>query len=30
MEALPRTGSGKIYKHGLREKYWEKFDRRVH
>ncbi len=30
VEALPRTGSGKIHKKGLRDKYWEDFDKKVH
>jgi fatty-acyl-CoA synthase len=30
IEALPRTGSGKIHKKGLRDKYWEGYKRRVH
>jgi fatty-acyl-CoA synthase len=30
VETLPRTGSGKIHKKGLREKYWEGRDKRVH
>jgi acyl-CoA synthetase (AMP-forming)/AMP-acid ligase II len=28
--ALPRTGSGKIHKKGLRDKYWEGYDKKVH
>ncbi len=28
--ALPRTGSGKIHKKGLRDKYWEGYERKVH
>lgn len=27
---LPKTGSGKIYKKGLREKYWQKEEKKVH
>jgi fatty-acyl-CoA synthase len=30
IEALPRTGSGKIQKKGLRDKYWEGFEKKVH
>lgn len=30
MDALPRTGSGKIHKKGLRDKYWEGYERKVH
>ncbi len=30
IEALPRTGSGKIQKRGLRDKYWEGFEKKVH
>jgi acyl-CoA synthetase (AMP-forming)/AMP-acid ligase II len=30
IEALPRTGSGKIHKKGLREKYWEGYEKKVH
>jgi len=30
IEALPRTGSGKIHKKGLRDKYWEGFEKKVH
>ncbi len=30
IEALPRTGSGKIHKKGLRDKYWEGYERKVH
>jgi acyl-CoA synthetase (AMP-forming)/AMP-acid ligase II len=29
-EALPRTGSGKIHKKGLRDKYWEGYEKKVH
>jgi fatty-acyl-CoA synthase len=29
LEQLPRTGSGKIYKKGLKEPFWEKFEKRV-
>jgi fatty-acyl-CoA synthase len=29
-DALPKTGTGKIQKGTLREKYWEGFERRVH
>jgi fatty-acyl-CoA synthase len=28
--ALPRTGSGKIHKKGLRDKYWEGYEKKVH
>jgi len=28
--ALPRTGSGKIHKKGLRDKYWEGYKKKVH
>ncbi len=30
IDALPRTGSGKIHKKNLRDKYWEGFDKKVH
>ena len=30
LEQLPRTGSGKIYKKGLKDPHWQKFDKRVH
>ncbi|MBU2498963.1 MAG: AMP-binding protein, partial [Proteobacteria bacterium] len=30
LEALPRTGSGKIYKRGLRDPYWEGREKKVH
>lgn len=30
IEALPRTGSGKIHKKALRDKYWEGYQKRVH
>lgn len=30
MDTLPRTGSGKIHKKGLRDKYWEGYTKRVH
>ncbi len=30
IEALPRTGSGKIYKKGLRDKYWDGYEKKVH
>ncbi len=30
IDALPRTGSGKIHKKGLRDKYWEGFEKKVH
>jgi len=30
IEALPRTGSGKIHKKGLRDKYWEGYNKKVH
>jgi acyl-CoA synthetase (AMP-forming)/AMP-acid ligase II len=30
IDALPRTGSGKIQKKGLRDKYWEGYDKKVH
>lgn len=30
MDALPRTGSGKIHKKGLRDKYWEGYEKKVH
>jgi acyl-CoA synthetase (AMP-forming)/AMP-acid ligase II len=29
LEQLPRTGSGKIFKKGLRDPYWEKADKKV-
>jgi acyl-CoA synthetase (AMP-forming)/AMP-acid ligase II len=30
VDALPRTGSGKIQKKGLRDKYWEGYEKKVH
>ncbi len=30
IDALPRTGSGKIHKKGLRDKYWESWEKKVH
>ena len=30
MDALPRTGSGKIHKKNLRDRYWEGYTKRVH
>ncbi len=30
IEALPRTGSGKIQKKGLRDRYWEGYEKKVH
>lgn len=30
IKALPRTGSGKIHKKGLRDKYWEGYEKKVH
>jgi acyl-CoA synthetase (AMP-forming)/AMP-acid ligase II len=30
VDALPRTGSGKIHKKGLRDKYWEGYVKKVH
>ena len=30
IDALPRTGSGKIHKKSLRDKYWESYDKKVH
>jgi len=30
IEALPRTGSGKIQKKGLKDKYWEGYEKKVH
>jgi acyl-CoA synthetase (AMP-forming)/AMP-acid ligase II len=30
IETLPRTGSGKIHKKGLRDKYWEGYEKKVH
>ncbi len=30
LDALPRTGSGKIHKKGLRDQYWEGLERKVH
>jgi acyl-CoA synthetase (AMP-forming)/AMP-acid ligase II len=30
IDALPRTGSGKIHKKGLKDKYWEGYEKRVH
>ena len=30
IDALPRTGSGKIQKKGLRDKHWEGYEKKVH
>jgi fatty-acyl-CoA synthase len=30
MDALPRTGSGKIHKKGLRDSYWKGYEKKVH
>lgn len=30
VDALPKTGSGKIYKKGLREEYWRSCEKQVH
>jgi fatty-acyl-CoA synthase len=30
IDALPRTGSGKIHKKGLRDSYWAGYERKVH
>jgi len=30
IEALPRTGSGKIHKKGLRDSYWAGYEKKVH
>jgi acyl-CoA synthetase (AMP-forming)/AMP-acid ligase II len=30
MDTLPRTGSGKIHKKGLRDPYWSGYDKKVH
>ncbi len=30
IEALPRTGSGKIHKKGLRDQYWTGYEKKVH
>jgi acyl-CoA synthetase (AMP-forming)/AMP-acid ligase II len=30
VDALPRTGSGKIHKKGLRDLYWANYDKKVH
>ena len=30
LDQLPRTGSGKIFKKGLKDPYWKNFDKRVH
>ncbi len=30
IEGLPRTGSGKIHKKGLRDRYWEGYEKKVH
>ena len=30
IDALPKTGSGKIHKKGLRDKYWEGYEKKVH
>ena len=29
-ESLPKTGTGKIMKHELREPYWRGYEKRVH
>lgn len=29
LDALPKTGSGKIYKKGLREQYWKSYEKQV-
>jgi fatty-acyl-CoA synthase len=30
IKSLPKTGSGKIHKKGLRDKYWEGYEKKVH
>jgi len=30
IDVLPRTGSGKIHKKRLRDKYWEGYEKKVH
>ena len=30
VDALPRTGSGKIHKKSIRDQYWEGYDKKVH
>jgi acyl-CoA synthetase (AMP-forming)/AMP-acid ligase II len=30
IDALPRTGSGKIHKKGLRDSYWVGYEKKVH
>jgi fatty-acyl-CoA synthase len=30
IDSLPRTGSGKIHKKGLRDQYWEGYEKKVH
>ncbi len=30
LDALPRTGSGKIHKKGLRDRYWTGYEKKVH
>ncbi|MFB3887016.1 MAG: long-chain-fatty-acid--CoA ligase [Thermodesulfobacteriota bacterium] len=30
IKALPRTGSGKIHKKGIRDSYWKDYERKVH
>jgi acyl-CoA synthetase (AMP-forming)/AMP-acid ligase II len=30
VDSLPRTGSGKIHKKGIRDRYWEGYDKKVH
>jgi acyl-CoA synthetase (AMP-forming)/AMP-acid ligase II len=30
IESFPRTGSGKVHKKGLRGKYWEGYEKKVH
>jgi acyl-CoA synthetase (AMP-forming)/AMP-acid ligase II len=30
IDVLPKTGSGKIHKKGLRDKYWEGYEKKIH
>ncbi len=30
LDHLPQTGSGKLYKKGLRDPFWDKYDKKVH
>ena len=30
LDQLPRTGSGKLFKKGLRDPFWDKYDKKIH